>query len=122
MKLEVEYIEPTELAGKTVIIKKPKPVRYPEPYGCKFTLSNSKLGNEYSLFLTLFNAFKSKEMVFIEYLFRYMDKNNIVNINKKKIIDELNISERTLYRWIGSLIKEDLIVKIAKNNIWSILK
>lgn len=115
MNLEVEYVEPTDLAGKTVIVKEPKPVRYPEPYHCKFTLVGSKLGNEYSLFLTLFNAFKDKRMVFVEYIFRYMDKNNIVKIDFEKIKNELNVDLSTLYRWIGSLIKEDLIVKVSKN-------
>jgi len=114
-KFEVEYVNPEELVGKVVVIKEPKPVRYPEPYHCKFTLVGSKLGSEYSLFLTLFDAFKDKRIAFMEYIFKYMDKNNIVDIDKKKIVDELNISERTLYRWISSLVKEDLLVKVSKN-------
>jgi len=114
-RFKVEYVNPEELIGKVVVIKEPKPVKYPEPYHCKFTLVSSEFGSDYSLFLTLFNAFKDKRMVFVEYLFRYMDKNNIVNINKEKIINKLNISERTLYRWIGSLIREDLMVKVTKN-------
>ena len=115
MQYDVEYVEPTKLVGKTVVIKELKKPYYSEPYHCKFTLVGSKLGNEYSLFLTLFNAFKLKEMVLIEYLFRYMSKENIVEIKKEKIISELNISMRTLYRWLKALEKEDLMVKISKD-------
>ncbi len=115
MKYEVEYVEPTNLIGKTVVIKEPRKYYYSEPYHCKFTLVGSKLGNKYSLFLTLFNAFKLKEMVLIEYLFRYMNKENIVEIDKERIASELNISIRTLYRWLKALEKEDLIVKISKD-------
>jgi len=115
MEKQVEYIEPTDLAGKTVIVKEPKKPYYSEPYHCKFTLVGSKLGNEYSLFLTLFNAFKDKKMVFIEYIFRYMDKNNIISIDKERLLRELNISKSTLYDWIKVLIKEDLMVKISKD-------
>jgi len=114
-KLEVEYVEPSELSGKTVVIKPRKKFYYGEPYSYKVTGVGSNIGNEYSLFLTLFNMFNDKRMAFIEYLFKYMNKNNIINIDKNKVMRELDISKATYYQWIGSGIKEDLLVKVIKN-------
>ena len=113
--LEVEYVEPSELAGKTVVIKPLKKMYYGEPYSCKITTVGSKVGNEYSLFLTLYNMFKDKRMAFVEYILKNIDKHNIIEINKEKIMKELQVSKATYYLWIGSAIKEDFMVKISKN-------
>jgi hypothetical protein len=115
MNLEVEYIEPTELEGKTVLLKEPKPVWYSEPYYYKVTGSKSKLGYEYSLLLNLRIALDLPQLELIEYILSNMNKENIVTIDKEKIIKGLKISKSTYYRWIGSLIKSNFMVKIAKN-------
>ena len=109
----IELIKPTELAGKTVLLKPKQKFRYPEPYSYKITAIGSNYDN--SLFYILSKAFKDNKYLFIEYLFRYADKNNIVEIDKNKLNKFLNISERTIYRWLKELIDNDLLVKIKKN-------
>ena len=113
--LNVEYVEPTELAGKTVVIKPLKKMHYGEPYNCKITTVGSKIGNEYSLMLTLANAFNDKRLIFIEYIIKNIDKHNIIDIDFNRLSKELNKNLTSIYRWIRELIKEDFIVKVSKN-------
>ena len=57
--------------------------------------------------MVLIIAFKDNKYLFIEYLFRYADKN--------KLNKFLDISERTIYRWLKELVDNDLLVKTKKN-------
>ena len=77
---EVEIVDVEELKGKVVTVHEPKKFKYPEPFHCKFTLVGSN--PEYSMFLTFYEAFDDKKFIFIEYLIRYMDKDNIVDVDE----------------------------------------
>ena len=115
MKLETEYIEPMRLKGKTVLLREPKPMWYSEPYNYKVVGSKSKLGYDCSLLLNLRIALDLPQLELIEYILSNMNKENILTIDKEKILNSLNIGKSTYYRWINSLIKSNFIIKIAKN-------
>jgi hypothetical protein len=110
---EVEIVDVEELKGKVVTVHEPKKFKYPEPFHCKFTLVGSN--PEYSMFLTFYEAFEDKKFIFIEYLIRYIDKNNIVDVDIDKILSHLNIGKSTIYKWINGLIKSNFMIKISKN-------
>jgi len=68
-----------------------------------------------SLFYKLSQAKKDNYFLFIEYLIRYANKENIISISRAKIIKYLSISERTLYRWLKDLVDSDIIIRLKKD-------
>jgi len=120
-ELPIEYIEPSELKNKTVIIKKPKKTYYGEPYSFKITNANTELGSKYSFLLSIRVAFNFKPLELIEWFLIRTNKQNMFKIDKiEELCNKLNISKATFYRWLGSLEKENLIVKVSKNKyMWN---
>ena len=113
-KLNVEWVNTSDLEGKTVAVYKPKKYYYPERYSWKITSMNDE-GIEYSFLLTLAQQFNDNKLYFLEFILKNVDSRNITKIDIKYISSKLQVSKQTIYTWINKLVNGDLLVKVSRS-------